>query len=226
MTDNTLLRDAFFAAIRRGDLADIQQAVAQQPELVNARTAEGVSATLYSLYYREPAIATYLASAEAEISVFEAAALGQAEALRALLVANPTLVNAFSPDGFTPLGLAAFFGQLETTNALLDAGADSNLASRNAMRVAPLHSAVAAQQLAIVEALLKHDANVNAVQTDDFTPLLEAAQNGQVEMIELLLHYGAHLDARKTDGQTALAVALAHGEAEAAATLRAYGATE
>jgi ankyrin repeat protein len=128
--------------------------------------------------------------------------------------------NAFTADGFTPLGLAAFFGQADAARTLLDHDADPNIASQNAMRVAPLHSAVAAQRLDISAELLRRGADVNAVQADDFTPLHEAAQNGQVAMIELLLAHGADLTARKSDGQTPLDVAEAHGQAAAAALLR------
>lgn len=213
-------REQFFQSIERGDREQVERMLAEQPVLASARTADGVSATLYSLYYREPEIAAFLADAGAEMTVFEAAALGRIEPLRDLLSADPMQVNAFSADGFTPLGLAAFFGQPDAAHVLLERGADPNIASANAMRVAPLHSSVAAQRLDISEELLRHGANVNAAQADDFSPLHEAAQNGQAPMIALLLEYGADLAARKSDGQTALDVAEASGQAEAAALLR------
>lgn len=219
MTTDNDVRDAFFQAIEAGKRDEVEQLLAAQPELVNARNDSGVSATLFSLYYREPEIAEVIANAGAEMTVFEAAALGRAETLTSLLAADPTQANAFSSDGFTPLGLAAFFGSLAAAQTLLAQGADPNIASRNAMRVAPLHSAVAAERLDIAEALLARGADVNAVQADDFTPLHEAAQNGQVPMIELLLKHGADRSARKSDGQTALDIAQAHGKTEAAALL-------
>jgi ankyrin repeat protein len=213
-------RDALFQAIERGEREQVAQALAAQPTLASARNANGVSATLFSLYYREPEIADLLANAGAALTVFEAAALGRVEALRELLLADPTQVNAVASDGFTPLGLAAFFGQPGAAHLLLDQGADPNIASQNAMRVAPLHSAVAAQRLDISEELLQRGAAVNATQADDFTPLHEAAQNGQVAMVELLLAHGADLSARKSDGQTPLDVAEAHGQPAAAMLLR------
>lgn len=214
------VRETLFQAIERGDKETVASLLAAQPALVSARNADGVSATLYSLYYREPEIAESLASSGAEMTVFEASALGHAETLRELLDSDSAQANAVSPDGFTPLGLAAFFGQPETARMLLEHGADPNIASRNAMRVAPLHSAVAAQRLDIAEELLRHGADVNAAQADDFTPLHEAAQNGQVAMIDLLLRHGANLDARKSDGQTSLDVARAAGQQAAEVALR------
>lgn len=216
-------RAAFFQAIRAGDRVQVERLLAERPALVEARDPQGVSAPLVALYHGEPAIAELLASAGAQLDVFDAAALGRVEALRVLLAADPALARAVASDGFSPLGLAAFFGQAEAAHLLLEAGADPNLASHNAMRVSPLHSAVAAQQLAISEDLLRHGADVNARQADDFTPLHEAAQNGQLAMIELLLAHGADLGARKSDGQTPLDLAEAHGHTEAAALLRQRG---
>ncbi len=218
--NDTTLRDQFFQAIEAGDRTQVERLLTTQPTLVNSSNESGVSATLFSLYYREPEIAELLAGSGAEMSVFEAAALGRVETLAELLAADPTQANAVSPDGFSPLGLAAFFGQPDAARTLLAHGADPNVASRNAMRVTPLHSAVAAQRLDISEELLRHGAEVNIAQADDFMPLHEAAQNGQVAMIELLLAHGADLTARKSDGQTALDVAEAHGQDAAAALLR------
>ena len=212
-------RESLFQSIEQGEREQVERLIAAHPALASARNDAGVSATLYSLYYREPEIATLLADAGAEISVFEAAALGRADALSSLLTMDPSQANAVSADGFTPLGLAAFFGQPAAAQILLARGADPNTASANAMRVAPLHSAVAAQQLDIAEALLRYGAQANAAQADDFTPLHEAAQNGQVEMIALLLAHGADPAARKSDGQTPLDVARAHGQDAAAALL-------
>lgn len=213
-------RQALFQSIERGEREQVERLVAAQPELASARNDAGVSATLFSLYYREPEIATLLVDAGAEMTVFEAAALGRPDTLSPLLAMDPAQANAVSADGFTPLGLAAFFGQPAAAQILLDGGADPNTASANAMRVAPLHSAVAAQRLDIAEMLLKHCAQVNATQADDFTPLHEAAENGQVAMIALLLAYGADLSARKSDGQTPLDVAQARGHEAAVALLR------
>ena len=213
-------RDELFARIREGAAEQVDQMLRDEPALVNARTDEGVSATLYSLYYREPAIADRLVELGAQLGVFEAAALGREDVLAATLTHDATLVDAYSPDGFTPLGLASFFGHFACVRLLLGRGADANKPSSNPMRVTPLHSAVAAQRLDIAEELLRHGADVHATQADEFTALHEAAQNGQVDMIEMLLRYGADPSARKSDGQTALAVALASNQSVVAAVLR------
>jgi ankyrin repeat protein len=65
--------------------------------------------------------------------------------------------TAFSPDGYTALGLASFFGHLQAVNLLLGRR-QVNVASRNEMNVMPLHSAVAGRHLAVAKVLLEHGA--------------------------------------------------------------------
>src|SRR5207302_4805426 len=77
------------------------------------------------------------------LDVFEAAALGRTKRLRELLDKDPSLANAWAGDGFQPLGLASFFGHTDAVRVLVERGAEVNSASRNRMKVMPLHSAAA-----------------------------------------------------------------------------------
>jgi ankyrin repeat protein len=130
-----------------------------------------------------------------ELDVFEASALGRTERVRELVDADPSLANAWADDGFQPLGLASFFGQPETARVLVEQGADVNSASRNQMKVMPLHSAAAAQdphvRHEIAELLLEAGADPNARQQDDYTPLMAADQHGDARLRELLVAHGA-----------------------------------
>jgi uncharacterized protein len=217
MTDESM-ELALLEAIRLGDEDAVMRLLTVRPDLANVQSEEGASATLYALYHRRPALAERIADAKSPgtpLSIFEAAALGWALIVSDLLDGDPTLANAIAPDGFTPLGLAAFFGRLDVVTVLLDRGANPAMASHNAMHVAPLHSAVAAQHLDIAAALLAHGADANAVQADEYTPLHEAAHIGHVEMIELLLRHGANRQATLRDGRTPLDCARAAGQTEA-----------
>ena len=69
-----------------------------------------------------------------------------------LLAANRSLVSAVSPDGWTPLHLAAFFGAADAARALLNKGASPSARSTNAMQNLPLHAAAAGRHAAIVAA--------------------------------------------------------------------------
>ncbi|HEX8032515.1 MAG TPA: ankyrin repeat domain-containing protein [Ktedonobacterales bacterium] len=217
MTDESMELE-FLEAIRQGDEDAVMRLLNVRPDLANAQSEEGASATLYALYHQRAALAERIADTKSPgipLSIFEAAALGRVPVVREILDADPTLANAVAPDGFTSLGLAAFFGRRDVVTVLLDRGANPNIASSNAMHVAPLHSAVAAQHLGIAAALLAHGADANAVQADEYTPLHEAAHVGHVEMIELLLHHGANRQAKLRDGRTPLDSARAAGQTEA-----------
>ena len=52
-----------------------------------------------------------LPAARDSLSIHEAAAAGVVARLETILAADPDAANAWSPDGFQPLGLAAFFGR-------------------------------------------------------------------------------------------------------------------
>ena len=144
---------------------------------------------------------------DAQVGIFAAAAKGQTDELRALVEKDPSLVNSHSTDGFTPLGLAAFFGHPETVQALLDAGADANLTSRESMKMPPLGSAMAVQRNDIARILIEHGADVNGKAVNDLTALHTAAARGNLEAARLLLEHGADINAASTDGKTALAYA-------------------
>lgn len=180
-----------------------------------------LSPIMNALYHRQMDVVNELLASGVELNVYEAAATGQTERLRELIAADPSLVNSHAPDGFTPLGLAVFFGHPETVNALLEAGADVNLASRESMKVTPLASASAAGQLEIAKALIARGANVNARSTGDFTPLHESAASGRIEFAKLLLDHGADVNAKTSEGKTPLDYAREHHREDIVELLKA-----
>jgi ankyrin repeat protein len=182
----------------------------------------GPSRILKALYHGQKDVVNELLASGIELNVYEAAGTGQTQRLRELIAADPSLVNSHAPDGFTPLGLAIFFGHAETVNALIDAGADVNLASRESMKVSPLASASAAGQLEIARLLIARGANVNARAAGDFTPLHESAASGRMEFAKLLLENGADVNARTADGKTPLDYAREHNRAEMVQLLSKY----
>lgn len=68
----------------------------------------------------------------------------------------------------------------------------------------PLHEAVAANQLLIVEILLEYGANPNTVSSDGTRPIHDAAEYGNIELCRLLLQYGADATLNKFSGQSIL----------------------
>ncbi len=210
----------FFDSIKKGDHLAVEALLAQNPELVTAVDSSGTSAVLTSIYYGQPSITQLLIRHGAPLNLFEASAAGQIEVVQEILDASPEQVNAWAPDGFQPLGLACFFGHTPLVELLLARGAEVNSPSRNALRVQPLNSAVAAQNLDIARLLLEHGADANARQGEDFTPLHAAAQNGQIEMIHLLLEHGADPAVRSANGKTPYDLAIEAGHMDAAELVR------
>jgi ankyrin repeat protein len=133
-----------------------------------------------------------------ELTVFEASALGRTERVRELLDADPALVNAYGDDGFHPVGLASFFGQVETARLLYDRGADANQIARNKrIQTAAIHAAAAAEgkdeetRYELVKLALEHGADPNLEQGGGFRAIDAARQNGDGLVEQLLLEHGA-----------------------------------
>jgi ankyrin repeat protein len=137
-----------------------------------------------------------------DLTIFEAAAVGDLERVHELLLLEGGFVDLWSPDGFTALHLAAFFGHQDVAAELLRRGADANAVARNPMQVQPLHSAAAADHTGICRLLLDHGADANSRQEGGFRPIHAAAQNGNDELYELLVERGADQEAAADDGRT------------------------
>ena len=197
----------FIDAATQGDVAKVKEMLRAEPSLAQARDQNGVSVIMKATYLGRRDVVAELLASGVQLDVFEAAATGQVDQLRALLEKDPSLVNTYSPDGFTPLGFAAFFGQAETLNALLAAGAAVNAASREAMKMSPLGSALAVQRNDLARTLIEHGADVNAKAANDLTPLHTAAARGNLESAKLLLEHGADINAMSTDGKLPVAYA-------------------
>jgi uncharacterized protein len=213
--------DTFFDAIRSGDSTTVRDLLAVDSSLARAALPAGVSALMLSIYYGKPEITALLRPLVSPLTFYEAAAVGDTPRVAELLDAQPSQIDAFAPDGFTALGLTAYFGHTDAAALLISRRANVNLASTNAQHVAPLHSAVAGQHAAIVKLLLESGANPNAMQEKQFTPLQQAAHNGNLEIARLLLEHGANAASRNEDGLTALDYARRDDHPQVAALLEA-----
>jgi len=192
--------EGLFEAVKQGDLAAVRAVLDRDPDLLQARDPDGLSAVLLATYYGRKEILHDLLRRGPRLTVFEAAAAGVLERVRRAVDDDASLATAFAPDGYTALGLASFFGHLEIVNLLLGRGADVNAPSRNEMAVVPLHSAAAAQHLAVAEVLIENGADVNVPSAGGSTALHRAAQNGQLPLVRLLLEHGARPDVADDEG--------------------------
>jgi ankyrin repeat protein len=162
-----------------------------------------------------------LLAATPELTIFEAAAVGDVERIRATARATPRVVRSWAEDGWTPLHLAAFFGHPEAVTALVALGADVQAWAENSHRNQPLHAAIAGHcEFSVVTALIDARANVNAKDGGGFTPLHLAAFRGDAYVTELLLARGADVRLRTDGRKTALDLADEGGHVEVARRLR------
>jgi uncharacterized protein len=205
--------------IVNSDLIGLNALLTQNPGLATARTSHNVSPLMLSCYYKKPQVTEFLLKYLEEINLFEAAASGKFDAVAHLVYTHPDAIDAFAEDGFTPLGLACYFGQNEVARYLVLKGADVNQPSNNGFNVYPIHSAAAGNYTDIVRMLIDNGAQVNVKQQAGSTPLHSAAQNGNLEMLILMLEHGAEVNTRMEGGKLPADVAREKGFDEIAEIL-------
>lgn len=210
-----------FKAIQKGNRDEVERLLRETPNLILVKDEKNLSPLMMAMYYHEFEIANLLLDRMVALTVFEAAATGRLVHLISNLAHKPELVNAYSDDGFQPLGLAAYFGKVEAVKYLIKAGAEVNSPSKNSLGVTPLQSAVAGGHLEITRVLLEAGASPNVRERGGYTPLHTAAQNGDVEVVRSLIFGGADVEAVSEKNEKPLDIALKSGHHEVVNLLKA-----
>ena len=206
--------------IETNQLEEIVNLLNQHPELVSKNTSLQVSPMLLACYYKKIDIAQTIAEYMPSLSIFDACAIGKFDELTLQVFKQPKTINDYSIDGFTPLGLACYFGHEEIARFLVLKGADVNLPSKNGFNVFPIHSAVTENNFTITKMLLEAGAYPNVCQKSGVAPLHTAAQLGNIELIILLLEYGAEVGLRMEGGKLPADLAADKGFLDIAEILR------
>lgn len=136
-------------------------------------------------------------------SILAAVKNGDHEQVKALLAANPTLVNTNDSDGLFLVVKAAYNHDWEMVQILLEAGAFLDV-----------HEAAAAGALEQAQAWLAHSPDdLNAFSRDGFTPLQLACYFNHEAVALYLLEQGADVSLVSQNGMTiqALHAAATHG---------------
>ncbi|XP_071019286.1 ankyrin repeat and SOCS box protein 2-like isoform X2 [Oncorhynchus clarkii lewisi] len=156
------------------------------------------------------------------IPLHEAAYYGQDQCVRVLLGAQPGMINKCDLKGQTALILAVGRERVACVEALLEKGADPELATKE--RETPLYKACERENAEIVAMLLNHGAVVNKHCIQGWTALQEAVSRNSVEICEMLLKAGAKLSPTNMYGITPLFTAAQSGCVETLRFLIKHGA--
>ena len=206
-------------AIQGRDLAAARAALERDAGQATEPLPGGLSPLLFALYNGARDIAELLRGFRAP-DLFEAAALDDAARVATLAAAEPALLRSHSPDGWTPLHLAAFFGARNAALVLVGLGAPLEAESQNPMRNTPMHAAIAgAAGEGLAPLLIALGADVHHVGGSGVTALHLAASRGFEPLCRLLLGRGAERGARTEDGKTAAEIARERGHLATAAAL-------
>jgi ankyrin repeat protein len=206
--------------IENNQLEDIIALLTSNPQLAAQTTSHQISPVLLACYYKKFDIANAIVEFVPELSLFDACAVGKFDEVTLLIFKDPQAINSFSVDGFTPLGLACYFGHEDIARFMVLKGAEVNVPSNNGFHVFPIHSAVAANNYAITKMLLDAGAYPNVCQRSGVAPLHSAAQLGNIELIILLLEHGAEVSLRMEGGKLPADLAAEKGFHEIAEILR------
>ncbi|XP_044157576.1 ankyrin-2 isoform X38 [Bufo gargarizans] len=120
-------------------------------------------------------------------------------------VQSKMMVNRTTESGFTPLHIAAHYGNVNVATLLLNRGAAVDFTARNG--ITPLHVASKRGNTNMVKLLIDRGGQIDAKTRDGLTPLHCAARSGHDPAVELLLERGAPLLARTKNGLSPLHMA-------------------
>jgi ankyrin repeat protein len=197
MTDE----DELLAAVQKDDADHVRALLDRNPLVGRMRTPSG-TLVLTAVYHGATNALRVLLDRTPEdaLGLHEAAAIGNARRLKTILGQSRARVNAPNPEGFTPLGLAAFFGHLDALKVLLENGADVNATSPSRFANTALDAAVAGDHPDIVKALLAARGTPNVRSEANYTPLHKAAAHGNLEIVRMLVEAGADPKATRDGG--------------------------
>jgi RNA polymerase sigma factor (sigma-70 family) len=216
-------------AARAGDIERVKTLLKADPRLLVARDPMGNTALIIAVNSGHDALADLLFDAGVEPGLHEAAAIGDSGRVRAALDRHPEQLDTYSPEGFTPLALAAHFGHLEVMRLLIDRSADVNRAATHRIAVTPLHAALFGRQVDAALLLIERGADVALARGGSgwkragWTPLHYAAGMGFSTLVQPLLDRGADPSRADEEGKTPLDVAIDANHSGIVDVLRSRG---
>jgi ankyrin repeat protein len=204
--------DELLAAVQKDDADRVRALLERNPLIGRMRTPNGTLVLTAAYHGATHALQVLLdRTPEDALGLHEAAAIGNARRLKTILGQSRARVNTPNPEGFTPLGLAAFFGHLDALKVLLENGAEVNAVAPSRFANTALDAAVSGDHADIVKALLAARSDPNIRSEGTYTSLHKAAAHGNLEVVRMLLESGADPKAVREGGLTPIDDARAKG---------------
>lgn len=145
---------AIFELIDAGDRDGVRDLLARDPGAAADKDDQGLTVVMRAAY-RD--MADVVLAANPPLDPFDRIVVGRSDGLPA--------PDAWTPDGFTPLHIAAFVDNVDAARKLLDAGADPNVyATASFARVTPLGTCRFANADRVRELLLERGADPGLVE--------------------------------------------------------------
>jgi palmitoyltransferase len=122
-----------------------------------------------------------------------------------------TWVNEKTAEGHSALHYAAYKGNIEIINKLIENGADPEISNNSGLNV--LHMAAQGNQPnALIYFFKKYSLDIHSVDDKGSTPLHWACYSGSEVYVQFLLSLNANVNARDRDGLTSLHLAVNSGK--------------
>ena len=140
-----------FELIDAGDAHGVRALLATEPAIAAEHDEQGLTALMRAAY-RGGEVFEAVRAANPPLEPFDRIVVGESEGLPP--------ADSWTPDGFTPLHIAAFAHNVEAARVLLEAGADPNvIATASFARVTPLGTCAFAGADDVAQLLLEHGAD-------------------------------------------------------------------
>lgn len=173
-----------FELIDAGDAAGLYALIERDRDALDVRDDDGLSPLMHAAYRGHGPVFDALA-AHGSDDPWDRILLGESDGLPA--------PDAWTPDGFTPLHIAAFAKNAAAAQALLDAGAGPNVfATASFARVTPLGTCAFSGATGVARVLLRSGADATLTKVEGAAPLEVALANGYRDIVALAFVALAH----------------------------------